>query len=66
MDDLVPMTPAGSETISEESDDSPHTKEWVTKNNGVVIAQPVLDGTVTLLVLSVENPPIKDVENPSA
>ena len=63
MDDLVPTTPIGGDIISEESDDFAHTEEKVPKDDGMVIAQPVLDGIVALSVLSAEDPPTKDVKN---
>ena len=65
MDDTVPTTPIGDDTVNEEFDDSAHTKKQVPKDDGVVIAQPIPDGVVTLSVPSTKDPPIKDTKNPS-
>ena len=64
MDDPMPMTPAGGDTVSEETDDSTHSKRD-SKDDGVVLAQPTLEGLVAPLVPSVEDPPSKDAESPS-
>ena len=64
MDDPMPMTPAGGDTVSEETDDSTHSKQDP-KDDGVVLAQPTLEGLVAPLVPSTEDPPSKDAESPS-
>lgn len=66
MDDPVLTTPTGSDTVSEESNNSTYIEEQVPKDDSVVIAQPVPDGVVAFLVSSIENPLPKGVENPSA
>ena len=55
LDDPLPMTPVAGDTIDKESDDSTHTEEPIPIDDGVVIAQPIPDGAVTLLVLSTED-----------
>ena len=65
MDDPMPTTPASGNTVSEESDDSTHTEEQIPRDDGVVIAQPIPDGVVALLVPFAEDLPTKDVENSS-
>ena len=61
----MPTTPTGDDTVNEESNASAHTKKQVPKDDGVVIAQPIPDGAVTLSVPSTKDPPIKDTKNPS-
>ena len=64
MDDPLPSTPVGSDTISEETDDSTQS-EQDPKDNGVVLAQPAVKGPVAPLASSANDPPPKDVGNPS-
>ena len=77
MDDLLPSTPAG-DTVFEDTDDSTEL-ERDPKNDGVVLAQPAMENTVTPLIPSTEaqdaenlsaqeaqDPPSKDDENPPA
>lgn len=52
---LVPLTPGGGDTIGVESDDSTYMEEQVHKDEGVVIAQPILNGAVSPSVLFVED-----------
>ena len=61
----LPTTPAASNIVDKESNDSAHIKEQIPIDDRVVIAQPVPDGAVALSVLSTEDPPTKDTENPS-
>ena len=65
MDKPLSTTPAGGDSFSDETDDFTHT-EQDPKDDGVVLAQPVVEGPVASLVPSTEDPPTKDVENPSA
>ena len=55
LDNPMPMTLVGGDTIDEESNDSIHTKEHVPKNDDVVIAQPALEGLVIASVPSIED-----------
>ena len=64
MDDPLPTTPVGSDTISEETDDSTQS-EQDPKDDGVVLAQPAVKGPVAPLASSANDPPPKDVGNPS-
>jgi len=64
MDDPVPTTPAGGDIVSKETDDSTYS-EQDPKDDGMVLAQPTLEGPVVPLVLSAKYPPLNDVENPS-
>ena len=64
MDDPVPTTHAGGDTVSEEIDDSTYS-EQDPKDDGVVLAQPTLEGLVAPLVLYAKDHPFNDVENPS-
>ena len=57
MDDPVPMTPAGADTVNKETDDSTQL-EWDPKDDGVVLAQPTVEGLVTPLVPSTNDPPL--------
>ena len=59
MDDLVPATPVGDDTVSEEIDDFTHI-EHDPKDNGAVLAQPALERPVIPLVPSAEDPPTND------
>ena len=65
MDDPLSRTPAGGDSFSDETDDSTHTKQDP-KDDGVVLAQPTIEGPVAPLVPSAEDPPTKDAENPLA
>ena len=65
LDNPLPTTPAIGDTFDEEPDDFAHTEEQIPIDDGVVIVQPILDGAITFSVLSAEDPPIKDAENPS-
>ena len=58
------MTPAGEDTVSEETDDSTQL-ERDPKDDGVILAQPIVERPVTPLILSIEYPPPQDAENPS-
>ena len=60
MDDTMPTTPIGDDTVNEEFDDSAHTKKQVPKDDGVVIAQPIPDGVVAFLVPSAKDPSTQD------
>ena len=77
IDDPLPSTLAG-DTIYEGTDDST-VSEHDPKDDGVILAQPVVDKAVTPLIPSTDapdaenpstedaqNPPSKDDENPSA
>ena len=63
MDDPLPSTPIGGDTISEEIDDSTQSKRDP-KIDGVILAQPAMEKPVTPLILSTKDPP-HDAENPS-
>ena len=58
------MTPAGEDPVSEEIDDSTQL-ERDPKDDGVILAQPIVERPVTPLILSIEYPPPQDAENPS-
>lgn len=58
INDTVPPTTRGDDTISEESDDSTHTMEQESKDDDVVIAQPVLEGLVAPIVRSLKYIPL--------
>ena len=62
MDDPLPTTPVGGDTVSEETDDSTQLK-WDPKDDGVVIAQLAIEGPVVPLALSAEDPPTPDALN---
>ena len=64
INDLVPETPAGDDTVSEETNGFTHTKHDL-KDGGIVLSQPALEKPITPLVLSAEDPPTNDAENPS-
>ena len=55
LNDPIPTTPRGGDTINEESNDSAHTKDQDLKDDGVIIAQPIPVGPITLLVSSSED-----------
>lgn len=52
IDDIVPPTPGGDDTISDEPDDSVHTVEQEEKDDGVVISQLVPEGPVAPIASS--------------
>ena len=60
----MPMTPTSGDIISEETDDSTYS-EQDPKDDGMVLAQPTLEGPVAPLVLSAKDPPLNNIENPS-
>lgn len=55
LDDLLPTTPAGCDTVDQESDDSAHTEKQIPKDDRVVIALPVPEGHLATLVPSVKD-----------
>ena len=63
MDNPLPTTPANGNTVSDETDDSSQL-EWDPKNDDVVLAQPVIEGPVTPLAPSANDPPPNDAGNP--
>ena len=63
MDNPLPLTPVGGDTIFEETNDSTQSGRDP-KDDGVILAQPAVEKPVTPLILSTENPS-HDVENPS-
>ena len=65
MDDSLSTTPASGDSFSDETDNSTHTKPDP-KDDGVVLAQPAIEGPVAPLVPSAEDPLTKDAENPLA
>ena len=65
MDDTMPTTPTDGDTVSEETNNSTQSKRDP-KDNGVVLAQPVVEGPVAPLVPSANNPPSKAAENSSS
>ena len=65
MENPLPTTFAGDDTTNEETNDSTHTKQG-SKDDSVVLAQPAQERPVTPLILSAEDPPLKDAWNPSA
>ena len=65
LDDPVPTTLRGGDTINEESSDSIHTEEQDPKDNDIVIAQPVPVGLVTPSVSSVEDPSTQNFVDPT-
>ena len=62
MDDPLPTTPVGGDTVSEETDDSTQLK-WDPKDDGVVLAQFAIKGPVVPLALSAEDPLTLDALN---
>ena len=64
----MPSTPVGGDTtINEETENSTQSEQDL-KNDGVILAQPVVEKPVTPLIPSTQaaqNPPFKDDENPS-
>ena len=69
MDDPLPTTPAGGNTVNEETDDSTQSKQDP-KDDDVVLAQPAVEGLVTPLAPSTDdphlNPSAQDAQNPLA
>ena len=65
-DDPLPTTPMAGDTVDEESDDSTHTEEQIPIDDGVVIAQPVPEGYITISSPSVKDPFAQDAQNPAA
>ena len=65
MDDPLPITRVGGNTVSEETDDSTQSERYP-KDDGMVLAQPAIDGIVTPLAQSVDDPSSKDVVIPFA
>ena len=66
IDDLLLTTPAASDTVNKEFDDSAYTEERIPIDDGVVIAQPVPEGHIATSVPSVEDPSAQDAQNPAA
>ena len=64
MDNPLPTTPVGGDTVNEETDDSTQS-EWNPKDDDVILAQPTMERPVTPLIPSTEDPPSQDAENPS-
>ena len=62
INDLVPETPAGDDTVSEETNGFTHTKHDL-KDGGIVLSQPALEKPITPLVPSAKDPPTNDAEN---
>ena len=70
IDDIVPPTPEGDDTVSDETVNSIRTVEQEVKDtDGVVIAQPTLDNPNAVVVSSTKNPTTAEglpVVNPAA
>ena len=62
MDDPLPTTPVGGDTVNEETNDSTQLK-WDPKDDGVVLAQLAIKGPVIPLALFAEDPPTPDALN---
>ena len=62
MDDPLPTTPTRDDIVSEEIDDSIES-ERDPKDDGVVLAQPVVEGPITPLASSADDPPAHDTPN---
>ena len=62
MDDSLPTTPARSDTVSDETDDSTKSK-WDPKDDGVVLAHSTVEGLVIPLAPSADDPPAHDAPN---
>ena len=62
MDDPLPTTPTRDDTVSEEIDDSTES-ERDPKDDGVVLAQPVVEGPIIPLASSADDPPAHDTPN---
>ena len=65
MDDPLPTTPVGGDTVSEKTNDSTQLK-WDPKDDGVVLAQLTIEGPIIPFVLSAEDPPTPDALNSTA
>ena len=65
MDDPLPTTPTCGNTASEETDNSTQSVRDP-KDDGVVLAQPAIEGPVTPLAPYADDPPSKNVEIPYA
>lgn len=63
MDSPLPTTPAHGDIISEETNDSTESKQD-SKDDGVVLAQPTIDGSIIPLALSTNDPPNQDARTP--
>ena len=57
MDDPLPTTLIGDDIVNEETDDSIQS-EQDPKDDGVVLAQPVVEWPIALLAPSVDDPPL--------
>ena len=55
MDDPLPTTPVGGDTVGEETNDSTQLK-WDPKDDSVVLAQLAIEGPVIPLALSAKDP----------
>ena len=62
MDDPLPTTPVGGDSVSEETNDSTQLK-WDPKDDGVVLTQLAIEGPVIPLALSAKDPPTPDALN---
>lgn len=62
IDDPLPTTPVGGNTVSKETDDYTQS-ERDPKDDGVILAQPAVEGPVVPLALSTNDPPPKDAGN---
>ena len=65
MDDPLPTTPTRSDTITDETDDSTES-ERDPKDDGVVLAQPTIEGPVVPLAPFANDPPAHDTPNSAA
>lgn len=65
LDNPIPTTPGGGDTVNEEFDDFIHIEEQGPKE-GVVIAQPAPSGPVASSAPLAEDPSTQAVKNPSA
>ena len=62
MDNLLPTTPARGDTVSKETNDSIES-ERDPKDDGVVLAQPTVEGPVVPLGSSADDPPAHNTPN---
>ena len=60
IDDIVLPTPRGDDVVSDETDDSIHMVEQEVKGDGMIIAQPTLEGLETPVVSLVVDPSTED------
>ena len=65
MDDPLPTTPVGGDTVSEKTNDSTQLK-WDPKDDGVVLAQLAIERPVIPFALSAEDPPTPNALNSTA